>query len=77
MRVGLFVNDSDQAGVTTDTATEPQGGEKNRRAVTAMEYLVMTSFVVVVLIIGVQQVARVTSGMLSNSATATKFDQSK
>lgn len=64
MRVGSSVTIEQQEAVQT---TEPK-----RRGVTAMEYLFMTSLIIVVVIIGVQHVASVTGKLLSNSAEATK-----
>jgi hypothetical protein len=50
---------------------EPTG--PRRRGVTAMEYLVAISFILIVLILGVQHLGSVTRGLLSNSAKATNL----
>lgn len=42
-----------------------------RRGVTALEYLVCLSFILVVLIVAVQHIGAITGGMFSNSANAT------
>ena len=42
-----------------------------RRAVTAMEYLVVISFILVVLIAGVQHLATMTRNVMQNDADAT------
>lgn len=53
--------------------SDPQvnGKGPRRRGATAMEYLVVISFILVVLIIAVQSLGGVTKGLLSNSASAT------
>jgi Flp pilus assembly pilin Flp len=71
MLVGLFASESDQAGMD-ETDSAPEAPKHKRRGTTAMEYLFMTSLVVVVLIIGAQQVGLVTGKLLKNSADATE-----
>jgi hypothetical protein len=44
-----------------------------RRGVTAMEYLVAISFILIVLILAVQHLGSVTRGLLGNSAKATNL----
>lgn len=46
---------------------------RKRQAVTAMEYLVMISFILVVVILTVQHLGSVASGLFGTSAKATNF----
>jgi len=71
MRVELVTNDSDLSA--DDTANSVPRPRKQRRGTTAMEYLVMASFVLVVLIIGAQQVGLVTGKLMKGNADATDF----
>jgi Flp pilus assembly pilin Flp len=48
-----------------------QAGRRCRRGATAMEYLVCASFILVVLIAGVQHLASVTQSLFQKDANAT------
>jgi hypothetical protein len=59
-----------------DAAPDQEKTGRRRRGVTAMEYLVAISFILIVLILAVQHLGSVTGGLLGNSAKATNFSGS-
>jgi Flp pilus assembly pilin Flp len=67
---------------TSAAVTEPDRGtpadevvRRPRRAATAMEYLVVASFILVVLIAGVQHLASATRQTMQHDADATDFSK--
>jgi Flp pilus assembly pilin Flp len=54
-----------------ETPAAAPAAARARRAVTAMEYLVVASFILVVLIAGVQHLATMTRNVMQNDADAT------
>lgn len=57
----------------TSAPPGPVRKRRRRRGVTAMEYLVMASLVIVVVILAVQHIGNLAGGMFSNSAKQTEF----
>lgn len=55
----------------TKPSPEGQRKKKKRLGVTAMEYLVMASLVIAVLILTIQHLGAITGGLLGSSANAT------
>lgn len=73
MRMPLL---SSRASISANDAESSLGQEgaaarQPRRGVTAMEYLVMLSFLLLAIILAVQHIGSVTKGLFQNSAEAT------
>lgn len=79
----MLITPSDMclAGPNRGKTTPPAATRKRRqrRGATALEYLVMITFILVVVILAVQHLGQVAGGILSNNAKATSktIDSSK
>lgn len=68
-----------QARFSEESPSEPAGapidqpGPCHRPGATMMEYLVMLSFLIVVVILAVQHIGNLTAGSMTNSAQKTNF----
>jgi Flp pilus assembly pilin Flp len=68
-----FLSRKPQAATPADAQPMPtKAKSKKRRGVTAMEYLVCLTFIIVVVIVAVQSLGVKTGKLFSNSANATK-----
>jgi Flp pilus assembly pilin Flp len=70
-RIGAPAGEAKPADQAPQTPTEEPAPPRTRRGVTALEYLVCASFIIVVLIVAIQHLGSLTGGLFRKSATAT------